>query len=300
MTLKNPVLVFIFFCLTINAHSQVEPTTQAEEKKVMVTTKDGSVVYGTFVERDDNSLVVKSMSLSTVVIPISEIEDIIYLRSNKLKDKKGFNIDYHNSTRYFIYPSGYGLKKGQSYYENVWIFWNSYAVGVSDNFTFSASSEIASLLFASQFPTLFLNGKFSIPFNEDKGAFGINLSFITIPGDDFQSYTFLSGSLTAGSRNHNVTLGMGGGFHVANGITDEVIPITLSFMTRVSSKLSFVSENWLIAQNDFNDFNGIVSAGLRIHFKETGNALNIGLVRPLDLDSSFIGIPLVSGTVKLK
>jgi len=294
-----------FFILLISLYfssdclSQVElsgPVSQA----VILDLDDGSVIYGIISNKTEYEISVQSASLGSVTVPITSISKIRYIDDvrNIIFDKNGNPVDFHNSTHYFLFPSGYSLKKGQSYYENIWVFANSYSYGVTDNFTISVGGEIASLLFASQVPLLYASPKLSVPLGNQKGALGLSSTFIILPGDDFNGAGFLSGSLTVGSRNNNFTLGAGAGFNFDGGITDEIIPFTFSFMKRMGSKLSLISENWVVVQNDFADSFGIASLGLRIHFKELGNALNVGLARPLTGDTGpFIALPFISATV---
>jgi len=297
MRSKQLFITFLALFFTISSFCQgVREGTQKDDK-VIVETEDGSVVYGFFVEQSASFITVRSASLDIVSIPIDQITRIKYVNLMSEKDEKGNFIDYHSSTRYLISPSGYSLKKGQSYYENIWVFWNSYAYGFSDNFTVSASTELVSVLFTKEFPLIFINAKYSIPFKNNSGAFGINLSYLTVPQNDFTSFLFLTGAFTLGGRNNNLTLGIGGGFQLENGITDEVIPVTVSYMGRLSKKLSFITENWFILQDDLDNTSGAISAGLRIHFKNPGSALNITLARPLTNNFTPIGIPFVSATV---
>lgn len=295
----KPAITAVFLCLFLNMSGQGKASTLDKDERVEVIVKDGSVIYGYVVESNGKMLVIRSSSLDILSIPIKEVEGIKVLSSDIEQDSKGNFIDYHSSTRYLLTPSGYGLKKGQAYYENVWIFWNSFAYGVTDNITISASTEIASILFSSNVPLIFLNAKFTLPIEDDKASFGLNVSYLTIPDNDFTSFTFLTGSATFGNRNNNLTFGFGGGFQIENGVTDEVLPFTLSYMGRIGKKLSFVTENWFIAQNDFDDFTTVISAGLRVHFKTPGNTLNLALVRPVDDGVDIIGFPFVSATVRL-
>lgn len=295
----NFLILAIMLCLSLNLTSQKKYVNPSLNEHIVVSVKDGSTVFGYVIETTQDNLVIRSNSLDIISIPIKEIESIKVLTSENQIDDKGNFIDYHSSTRYLLSPSGYGLKKGQSYFENVWIFWNSFAYGVTDNITLSASTEIASILFSNNVPLIFLNAKFSFPIQEDKASLGVNISYLTVPNNNFTSFTFLTGSATIGNRNNNLTFGFGGGYQLENGITDEVIPFTLSYMGRLGKKLSFVTENWFIAQNDLEDFSTVVSAGLRVHFKTPGNTLNLALVRPVDEGLDIIGFPFVSATVRL-
>lgn len=297
MIIKSIIATFLALTLAISTHGQKIKSKTQKNDKVIVETKDGSVIYGYFMEESASFLVVRSASLDIVSIPIQEVAKIKYVKVMSEVDGKGYPIDYHNSTRYLLSPSGYALKKGQSYYENIWVFWNSFAYGFTDNFTLSASTELVSVLFGKQFPLIFLNAKYSVPFKNDTGAFGINLSYLTVPQDDFTSFLFMTGAITFGGRNNNLTVGAGGGFRLENGVKDEVLPVTVSYMGRLSKKLSFITENWFIIQDDLTNTSGAISAGIRVHFKNPGSALNITLARPLDDGFSIIGLPFVSATV---
>jgi len=293
-------LILVLFSL-IQGLTQVEVEGKSSQA-VVIETDDGSEVYGFIIERTNDYVIVESASLGSVNIPMTAVTKIRYFDdvTNIIFDNNGNPVDFHNSTHYFLFPSGYSLKKGQSYYENIWIFANSYSYGITDNITLSVGAELASLLFFGQAPVMYLSPKFSVPFGNQKGALGINATVIALPGSGNPGFGFLSASATFGSRNNNVTIGAGGGFSFEFGITDEVIPLTLSFMKRLGKKVSIMSENWFIIQDDLTDADGYLSAGMRLHFKEVGNAINIGFFRPLiDSNVSFIAFPFVSATVAI-
>jgi len=301
MKIRIGCLLLLVMLGISSMYSQVEVEGRSSQA-VVVETEDGSVVFGFITERNDDFIIVESASLGSINIPVKLISRIKYIDdvTNIIFDNQGNPVDFHNSTHYFLFPSGYSLKKGQSYYENIWIFANSFSYGVSDNFTVSIGAEIASILFASQAPLMYISPKFSVPFGKQKGALGLSATVIALPANDFDGFGFLSASATFGSRNNNVTIGAGGGFNLENGITDEVIPLTLSFMKRLGPKLSVMSENWLFLQDDLTDVDGYLSGGLRFHFKDVGSAINVGLVRPLiDSNFGFIAAPFVSATVAI-
>ncbi|MBT8229856.1 MAG: hypothetical protein KJO50_06305 [Bacteroidia bacterium] len=269
--------------------------------QVKIELKDGSVIYGSIVNQTGNNLEVQSDSFGKIEVEISDIKKIDVLKKEQSeKDQKGNSIDYHNSTHYFVAPSAYSLKKGQSYYENIGIFWNSYTTGITDNFSLSLGGEIISLLFAANFPIVYVSPKYSIPFENESGAFAVTATAFTTPEDDFNTYGFITGSLTFGNRNTNLTIGSGIGFSSIDGFENEVVPFNFSTMIRIGPKMSFLSENWIIMDEGFNDSFGILSAGLRLHFKNSGSALNVGLWRVTEDMGSVIGIPFVSGTVAIK
>ncbi len=294
-------LIILSFCITMVSQSICQTSTYAIGDQVIVETSDGSSIIGEIMNRESSGIRLLSISLGEINIDYEQIRRIQVLKYSPTGiDKHAIPLDFHNSTHYILSPSAYGLKKGQSYYENIAIFWNSYTYGISDNFSVSVGGEILSLLLASNFPIIFVTPKFSVPLKNEAGAFSIASTVFTTPESHFRTFGFVTSSLTLGNRNSNVTLGTGIGFSSEDGFENEIIPFTISGMFRLGPKLSILTENWLIAENGFSDMLGVLSAGLRIHFKNPGSAFNAGLWRPTEGIGNVIGIPFVSVTIGLK
>lgn len=267
---------------------------------VELQTEDGNSYVGKVLSLTDSNISIETDALGEISLSRASIKKVIYKNENAELDKNGFPIDYHNSTHYFINQSGYSLKKGQSYYENVGVFFNSYSVGITDNFSLTAGLEIATLLFGQSAPSLFVTPKFTIPFGEGAGGFSIGSTIFAVFVDDPLSVGVVQASATFGTRNNNFTIGSGLGFSFSDGIAESVVPFNLSGMFRISKKLSFMSDNFIIAYDDFNGVEGILSAGLRIHFAKNGNALNLGLFRPTGIGDDFLALPFISATIAIK
>lgn len=286
------ITLLLVFCITSQSYSQTDQFKIGD--KVVIDLKDNSSIHGEVMGNVDEGIQIRSRTVGDMVIPYEHIKKIQVLDFND--DTEGglqTPTDYHNSTHYVVGPSAYGLRKGQSYYENIAIFWNSYTIGVTDNFSVSMGGEIISLLASANFPIVFVTPKFSFPFKNDSGAFAVSTTLFTVPGDDFNSIGLVTGSLTLGSRNNNATIGTGVGFSTSSG-TEAIIPITVSGMFRIGPKLSFLTENWIITENDAF---GILSAGLRIHFNKPGSAINVGLWRVTEDLGDLIALPYVTATV---
>jgi hypothetical protein len=296
--------IIITLCLTVFTSLALiaQDYNFQREDIVKLALKDGSIIIGNYKMASDSSIIVHSTLLGQLIIPKHSISHTTLLHPFELEiDSLGYPIDFHNSTHYIVSPTAYGLKKGQSYYENIAIFWNSYAVGLTENFSIAIGGEIISVLFTQNFPIVFFSPKLSFPFKNNKGAFALTATIFTTPESDFKTFAFVSADLTLGSRNNNFTLGGGIGWNTEGGFKDEVVPLTLSGMKRISQKISLISENWFIVENDFDDITSIVSAGLRIHFNKPGSAFNVGLWRLLGTDlADVIAFPYVSAVIALK
>lgn len=216
------------------------------------------------------------------------------------EEEEGLTSDEtYSASHYFVNNSGYGLRKGQAYYENIYVLYNSVSYGVTDNFSISTGLEVGSLLFASEFPVITVSPKLSFPFKNDSGAFALSSTFLTTSfGSGFTTVGLLQGHLTLGNRFNNVTIGSGFGFSFEDGVADGVLPIQLGAMVRIKDNLSLVTDNNFFTGDGF--FEGVYSLGLRVHSKKNNNFLTAGLWRVTEDTGPLIAIPFVSGTVVFK
>ncbi len=289
--MKKLTFLILMFLLGLNSQSVAQVDLgNKKSQTVVLKMEDGSVINGIMVDRTDTHVTVNTASAGDITIAIESIKDIDYIDDvrNILFDKNGYPVDFYNSTRYFINPTGYSLKKGQSYYENIYLFLNSYTYGITDNISVSGGAEIASILFGPQIPLLFGSVKFSKPFNNEKGAFGVNTTFLVLPESGLSSVALIAGSFTFGSRNNNFSVGTGVG---------GLVPLNIGFMTRLSEKVSLVSDNTILFFD--GDQEVLASFGARIHFRKVGTALNLGLIRPLSGGIDILGIPYVAATIPI-
>lgn len=286
--------IFIIICFIICGHIKG----QMVNDKVKIKVANGNIVIGTVEDLSDTELIIKT-DVGTLTIQKENIQEITIGTETQEIDSKGYPIDYHNSTHYLVNPSGFTLKKGQSYYENIGVFFNTYAHGVTDRFTIAVGGEIASPLFFQELPIMYISPRFSIPIGKNANSLSVGGTLFTIPYDGGEAFGILQGAFTLGSRNDNFTIGSGIGFSFSQGFTDSVLPFYFSFMTRISKKISIVSDNFMIAYNNFDDTTGLLSLAMRIHFNKVGSAFNIGLFRSTEDWGDVLALPFVSATIAI-
>lgn len=268
---------------------------------VELRTEDGNTYVGEVLSLTESDISIQTAALGEITLKRSAIKKVIYKNIEGDSDNNGIPIDYHNSTHYFISPSAFSLQKGQSYYENIGVFFNSYSVGLSNHFTLSGGLELISPLFLQRAPSLYVSPKFSIPFGEKSGGFSVGSTFLAAFGDG-EAFTVgvLQASVTLGNRNNNFTIGTGLGYSLNDGISSGVLPMNLSGMWRLSNKISFVTDNFIFFYDGLDDAFGLLSAGLRIHFEKNGTALNLGLGRPTEDAGDLLALPFVSATIPIQ
>jgi len=260
---------------------------------VVVITKDGTELKGLLTLDTDKSIILKT-SYGEITVERENIKSLTYI--NKESIETTIKDDSYASTHHYLTQSGYALRKGQSYYENTYLFWNSYTHGFTDNFSLSLGGEAISLL-VSEFPVLFVTPKLSFPFKGGGGAFSVSTTIFTAPYNDFTTFGFLQGALTFGSRKDNLTIGTGVGYGFSDGFTDGFVPVIISGMKQASKRISLVSENWFFSTN--GDTFGVLSLGLRIHSLKNNNYLSIALLRTTEDQGSLLAIPFFSGVVAI-
>ncbi len=116
---KIILLAFIFlFCLISNqGFSQAQPDSS---KFCRVETTDGNEFVGLLIKEDSLNVILETAVLGKVTIPRNSIKSITWLNPTSLKGGKLW-FENPQSTRYFWSPNGYGLKKGEGYYQNIWV-----------------------------------------------------------------------------------------------------------------------------------------------------------------------------------
>ncbi len=254
---------------------------------VSIETEDGNEFLGQIVKEDALSITLKTEKLGEIQIYRKDIKSKKEVDIQQMKDGK-FWFPNPQSTRYLWSPNGYGLNKGEGYYQNIWVLWNQVAYGITDNISIGAGL-IPAFLFGGPTP-VFGTAKFSIPITENKFNVGGGVIFGTVIGEEDAGLGIFYGITTFGSRDNNVTLGMGYGY--ADGNWANAPMITLSGMFRISKRGYIITENYLI--NGEGESGLIISVGGRSIIKRA--ALDYGLVIPAGVDAGFV-IPWLGFTV---
>jgi hypothetical protein len=277
---------FLFlFILTLSVKSQ----TTNDTTLVNIETIDGNEFIGQIVSEDSLKVVVKTEKLGEISIFRTDIKRQEILEVQQIKEGK-YWFPNPQSTRYLWSPNGYGLKQGEGYYQNIWVLWNQFAYGLSDNFSIGGGI-IPLFLFGGTPTPVFITAKFSIPVVENKFNLGAGAIAGTILGEEETGFGILYGISTFGTPDNNVTFGLGYGF--AGGEWASSPMINVNGMFRVSSRGYFITENYYINAGGENLV--LITLGGRSIIKKA--ALDYGLVIPIADIGQFVAIPWLGFTV---
>lgn len=255
----------------------------------VIKTRDGNEFMGKITFEDDEKIVLLTEKFGEVTIRKIDILSREIVKSSRIVDGTLW-ADNPQSTRYFFGPNGYGLKKGEGYYQNVWIFFNQVSVGVSENFSFSVGM-VPLFLFAGTATPVWLNPKVSVPVIKDKYNVGAGALLGTVIGEG-SSFGILYGVNTFGNKDKNVAIGLGWGF--SDGQIATRPTVSVSGMYRTGAKGYLLTENYFISTG--SETLGIISFGGRRIIQSVG--LDFGLLVPFTSGfSAIVAIPWLGLTV---
>jgi len=285
MKIKIIFLVALFTSFSYLIQAQ----TNSDTTLVNIETKDGNEFMGQIESEDEVKIVLKTEKLGSITINKVDIKKRENVAIQQIKKGK-YWFPNPQSTRYFWSPNGYGLKKGEGYYQNIWVLWNQFAYGFTENFSVGAGI-IPTFLFGAPTP-VFATVKFSIPVVKEKFNVAAGAIVGGVIGESESGIGLLYGLATIGSPDANVTLGMGYGF--AGGEWAQAPMININGMFRVSSRGYIITENYILSAGGEGVI--LLSFGGRSIIKRA--ALDYGLFLPLSSDwDGFIAIPWLGFTL---
>jgi hypothetical protein len=256
-----------------------------------ITTADGNKYFGKIIKQNVIYITLSTEDVGTIQLQREDIKTINAIKESQIRNGK---IWYPNlqSTRYFFAPNGYGLKRGEGYYQNVWVLFNQFSVGVVDYFSIGAGT-VPLFLFAGTPSPVWVIPKVSIPVIKDKFNIGAGAFLGTVIPEENTGFGIIYGLTTFGSRDRNVSIGVGYGYLSGDWAQNPLINIS-SFI-RISPRTYFITENYFIPSED----NIVIfSLGARSIINRVG--LDYGLFIPFFKDQENIfAIPWLGITVPL-
>ncbi|MGE5357235.1 MAG: hypothetical protein ACM3PT_13465 [Deltaproteobacteria bacterium] len=289
--MKKTHIIFIFFVLLV--FSAVKGFSQYEidsTRLYHLETVDGNKFTGNVIRDDGQILEFNNGKFGIVKIPKSAIKKIARLDKQNIRSGKIW-LENPQSTRHFWAPNGYGLKKGEGYYQNIWVLWNQASYGVTDYFSVGVGI-IPLFLFGSDISPMFVLPKFSIPVVNNKFNIGAGVLAGTAGFNNQAGFGLAYGVATMGSKNNNLSLGLGYGYADSNWASKPLINI--SGMARISSGTYFLTENYFL--NIDGKWVGLVSLGARSLFNKVG--LDYGLFFPVTREfDGFLAFPWLGLTI---
>lgn len=280
-------LVFMVFFATQAGGNEINE----EEFKIppsdhiqIIFTSDGSKTIGRITSKTEDT-VEFSTELGSITIPRERIISIRTVLATNIRGGDYWFPD-PNATRLYFAPTGRMLPKGGGYIADYYLFFPSFNYGVSSNLSLGGGFSI--------FPTgnmydqiYFFTPKVGLKRSETLNI-AVGALVLKIPGIDDDNTPLVSvlyGTGTWGSIDQSLTCGIGYGM-VGSKLANKPM-IVLGGEKRLTHRLAFVTENWIIPGVD----NALVSYGIR--FLTEKFTTDFALLNITGEDSIFPGIPYI-------
>ncbi|MFY9151157.1 MAG: hypothetical protein WAO52_04015 [Prolixibacteraceae bacterium] len=277
--------IFCLILFSLNSFSQ----NSQDSIKSRIETIDGNEYIGFILERSAEKIRVKTDKLGEITIPAGEVKRISEVTVSQAKDGT-YWLDNPQATRYFWAPNGYNLKKGEGYYQNVWVFFNQAVYGITDHFSAGIGTMPLFLLGTSEFP-IWLTLKYSVPVVKDKINLGAGVLAGTVTGENGYAGIFY-GIGTFGSKDKNLNIGLGWGF--VEGEISSTPLVNIGGLIRTGKNGYMITENYLIINSGemvcFSMFGG------RRIIRNFGIDFGLGIPWGAGVES-FVAIPWLGFTV---
>ncbi|MFM7823903.1 MAG: hypothetical protein ACKPB3_09040 [Bacteroidota bacterium] len=301
---KNGVFrLMIFLLIVSSAQAQKSNIAQApydSAKVYRVELTEGLEMVGHYVSHDSTTFVLRTKQISRVEIPFKGISVLEEVPPSNFRNGVYWFRNPH-ATRYFFAPSAFNLKKGEGYYQNAYLFFNSFNVGLTDNISIGGGIEMLSLFGSlasdGEFgPIFFITPKLSFKAT-DQFRYGLGVYYINVPSlfsDNERTGAGITYAMgTIGDENRNLTVGGGLAFARQEFSKDPIF--TVCGLTRISKRTALLSENWLLLNN--NNLEAVYSYGIRFFGEKM--AVDLGFINNPEIAQAIIvGIPYVDFTVK--
>lgn len=265
------LLTLFAFIQPVQAQTEIDTTATYR-----VQTNDGNEYIGQIIHQDEEHILLKTRTIGEITIARINITRLTRISPEQIVNGQIW-ADNPQATRYFWAPNGYGLKKGEGYYQNIWVFFNQGSIGITDNISMGVGT-VPLFLFAGTSTPVWLTPKVSVPIVENKFNLGAGALLGSVVGEEGAGFGLLYGVGTVGSRNHNATLGLGYGYAGREWSTTPVV--TIGGMSRVGKNWYLLTENYIIRAN--NDTFALLMFGSRAIIRRVG--LDFGLIFPYTVD----------------
>ena len=184
-------------------HAQAADSTQIW----MVRTTDGNDFVGIIVEDTAEHVVLETRNIGLVTIPRDQIERMRPISSDRIVDGKLWP-ENPLPNRYFLGPNSIGLKKGQGYYQNIWVLFNQVTFTPADNFSIGIGTIP---IFGGGGLPFWISPRLSVPLDGADGSVFLGFGGFLggVAGADGGLGVYAYSNLAVGSRDTNFGIGLG-------------------------------------------------------------------------------------------
>ena len=248
--------------------------------------RDGSELIGRILSVDDSTVQFQG----TIGVMTIRSENIIKLAQERGGSYR--NGQYYfpnpNSTRLIFAPTARMLRRGEGYFSDYWVFFPGISVGLTD---FVSLGGGMSIFPEASSQVMYFTPKVGIV-QSPKVNFAVGALIASVPFDsDANSAGILYGVGTWGDIDNSLTAGLGYGY--TNGDLASNPAVLIGGESRLSPRVSFVTENYLLP-------GGFVILGGGLRFMGRGMAFDLALTSFNGEGENFCCFPFIGFVYNFK
>lgn len=243
MTVKPFVLILLFAFLFLSKESFSQARSEQDDTvKYRIETDDGNVYMGSIVDQKPGYILLKTANIGMITVQFDRIVKMERITSLEQKEGKKRMKEYSRpqETTYHFTPNGYGLRKGEGYYQNSYLFINQFYVGITDYFSLGGGLVPVPV----DGTPVWVTPKFSVPIVKDKINMGVGSVNAVTLGTDSESFGMFYTNVTFGSRERNFSIGAGKGY---NDGFEEGFAFSVSGAYKLGENMYLITENYAIS-----------------------------------------------------
>lgn len=287
----NVLIALILFSQPLLAEASPTPM-QITAEVVTIKLKDGSTLVARIVSQDGDLLRIVTVGGVAMEIPRTSV---LSIASDEPAEGPARPWDV-NDTRLLFSPTGRPLPKGTGYFSDHFLVFPGVAYGITDNLSIGAGISVVPGLGLNE-QLLYVAPRLGKRFSDNLALSGGLLYAHVGNNNDEGNLGVAYAMATFGKPDKSLTLGAG----VARTIDHETVSrnqvshtpvVMIGGTARLSHRIAFVSENWLVLNEDFKLSQQPFGLGVRFLGESLSADVGVILVGEL-LDEGF-PIPWVS------
>ncbi|MCB0571452.1 MAG: hypothetical protein KDC66_16895 [Phaeodactylibacter sp.] len=244
--MKRPSLALclilnLLFCATLAAQEE-------GGRSVEIIMLDGTRLTGLVLSEDKDYIIIESKSLGKLNIPRAQARSVEYFQASANgSGNEGYWFPARADGRMIYSPvTGFAPRKGEGYYQNFMLFVNQVFYGFTDNFSMGVGMEFASLVGgASEFPSIALYPKFTLPIDGDKLNLGVGaiVSHLSEYGPSTFDFSCYYAALTYGTPDRYLSAGLA--YAHEDGEFQPAPIYVLGAQYRFTRRFALATDNWI-------------------------------------------------------